>query len=74
MAAAGVAAGAGAGAATGPRAGAGAGASGWQGRDDWSAHTAVQFPEAIAFSVIASTAVQLLQTDSDVDAKLSVTH
>ena len=73
-AALGVATRAGAGAAAGPKAGAGPGAGARQGSDGASAQTAVQLPDVMAFSVVASTTVQPLQTASDVDVRLSVTH
>lgn len=66
--------GAAAGAATGARAGAGPGAGAGQVSEGWLAHTLVQFPAAMAFSVVVSTSVQLLQTARDVAARLTVTH
>ena len=45
-------------------AGAGAGAAAWQGNKGSPAQTAVQLPEAMALSVVASTTVQPLQTAS----------
>lgn len=45
-------------------AGAGAGAAAWQGSEGSPEQTAVQLPDAMALSVVASTTVQLLQTAS----------
>ena len=51
-------------AATTAGAGAGAGAAAWQGSEGSPEQTAVQLPDAMALSVVASTTVQPLQTAS----------
>ena len=48
----------------GAGAGAGAGAAAWQGSEGSPEQTAVQLPDTMALSVVASTTVQPLQTAS----------